>query len=249
MAEVDHTRLPLQFGAGRTAVAIRVHAPDELAGALVHLGLGEPRPVVVVVGGAGGLDGDALHRLRVVFADALVPAITAVGAVAVDGGTHVGVMRLLGEVRADRAAGFPLLGVAAEGTVILPGGLAVRDDAAPLDPHHSHFLLVPGKAWGDESGWLARAATSIAGPAASATVLINGGDISFTDVANSLAENRPVLVLDGTGRTADRIAAAARGERDDPRTAELAASPLLRIVPIDDIPRIRAALSTLLSVR
>jgi hypothetical protein len=73
-------------------------------------------------------------------------------------------------------------------------------------------------------------ATEIAGGAPSATILINGGDIAFDDVANSLAAGRPVLVVQGTGRTADRIAAALDGDRTDARAAQLADSLLVTAV-------------------
>ena len=105
--------------------------------------------------------------------------ITRLGLVAIDGGTWSGVMRLFGEVRSDADLDFPLLGVAAVGTVMLPGAQPRQDDAAGLDPDHSHFLLVPGDEWGAEAGWIARVATVLAGDTPSATVLINGGEIAI----------------------------------------------------------------------
>jgi hypothetical protein len=49
-------------------------------------------------------------------------------------------------------------------------------------------------------------------------VLVNGGQIAYTDVAGSLGSGRPVVVLAGSDRTAD--AAEARRERHDPLLAE-----------------------------
>jgi hypothetical protein len=225
------------------AVAIQVRDPEALSAALLSLGLRIPLPVVAVVGGAGGLDGDTAARLERTFVDVLVPLIDAIGAAAVDGGTDSGVMRLLGSARAGGGYDFPLVGVAAEGTVVLPDagpprsdGGPPRSDAAPLDANHSHFVLVPGTEWGDESEWLARTATEIAGTAraASVTVLINGGAVALRDAESSIDAGRPLLVIDGTGRTADRIAAAARNAPDDARVARLAASPLVHVVPLHD---------------
>ena len=105
--------------------------------------------------------------------------INRLGLVAIDGGTGSGVMRLFGEVRSDADLDFPLVGVAAVGTVTLPGSQLPQEDAAALDPDHSHFLLVPGDEWGAEAGWIARVATVLAGDAPSATVLINGGEIAY----------------------------------------------------------------------
>lgn len=226
-------------------VLVRVGSTGELAPALDGLGLGPPRPALVLIGGAGGLDDDAARKLEVLFAEVLVPVISRVRAVAIDGGTDSGVMQLLGRARA--GAEFPLVGVAAQGTVVLPGTPPGREDAAPLEPHHSHVLLVPGSDWGDESAWLARVATILAGPAPSVTILINGGEITFVDARHSLAAGRPVLVVGGTGRTADRIAAAVHGETGDSPAAELAASPLVHVAPLTDIGAVRDSLNSLLT--
>lgn len=106
--------------------------------------------------------------------------------------------------------------------------------AEQLEPHHSHVVLVPGDSWGDESPWLAEVADAVAGTGPSATLVINGGEITYDDVAHSLKRHRPVVVLAGTGRTADAIAAARNPNSKDPRARQIAASPLTRIVDIAD---------------
>jgi hypothetical protein len=65
--------------------------------------------------------------------------------------------------------------------------------------------LIPGSDWGDESGWIAKIATAVAGDEKSITVLVNGGTISRTDVEYGLLENRPAYIMRGTGRLADEI--------------------------------------------
>ena len=221
--------------------------PDALAGA----GLSGPRPVLVLVGGAGGLDAASLKRLATVFGDALVPAIEEQQALAVDGGTDSGVMRLLGEARAAAAASFQLVGVAAAGTVRVTGpGLpelpSPRDDAAALEPHHTHFVLVPGDQWGVEASWIASTASHLAGSAPSVTVLVNGGDIAYEDARHSLDAGRPVVVVDGSGRAADQIAAAVRGEPSDPRAHQVADSGLVSYVDSADAGAVRDALTAAL---
>jgi hypothetical protein len=205
----------LTFPGGHAARLARAADLDGLPDALVALGLASPRPVMVQVGGAGGLSlaGEAVSPLRELF-HALAGAADAAGATVVDGGTDAGVMAFMGRARAEVGATFPLLGVAAEGTVDLTpppllggegkGGRGGRGEV--LEPHHTHFLLVPGERWGDESPWIARVATLLAGEAPSVTVLVHGGEISRQDVAHSLAAGRPVLVIAGTGRLADELA-------------------------------------------
>jgi hypothetical protein len=123
----------------------------------------------------------------------------------------------------------------------------VIDDAADLEPHHSHVVLVPGTAWGDEAPWLAAVADALADGRPSLTVVVNGGEITYADAAASIVRGRPVVVLAGTGRTADAIADARAGRAADPRAEEIAASPLTRVVAVDDAAGLRATLDTLLS--
>ena len=80
-------------------------------------------------------------------------------------------MRLLGEAHAAAAPDTSLVGVAAARTVVIPGTPPHGDDAAPLEPHHTHFVLVPGDDWGAEARWIADVATSLAGGTPSVTVV------------------------------------------------------------------------------
>ena len=74
----------------------------------------------------------------------------------------------------------------------------------------------------------------VAGRRSSVTVLINGGEIAYTDVAASLRSGRPVVVLAGSGRTADAIASARAGNGGDNRAVEIAASPLTTVADVGE---------------
>lgn len=230
----------------RGAIYVHVRTRDTLAVALEAAGLPSPGPVLVVVGGAGRLDAAELKRLTPLFTDGLAPAIEQVGAVVVDGGTNAGVMRLLGDAREASSATFPLVGVAAEGTVCLPGATSDGTKAADLEPHHTHFVLVPGDQWGDESSWISATASRLAGAAPSLTVLVNGGDIAYRDAALSVEAGRPLLVIRGSGRAADEVATAVRGEPSDPRAHQIVTSRLVTYVDVDDPGGVGAAVSAAL---
>jgi hypothetical protein len=204
---------------------VRVRLSADLPGALAGVGAG--RPVLVSIGGAGGMDPEYLPALSRFLTGQLVPALDRWGVTVVDGGTDSGVMRAMGRARHDVGGRFPLVGVAAAGTVTVNGGAGT-----PVEPHHSHLVLVPGDSWGDESPWLSRVASVLSGPAASATLLVDGGEISYDDADRSLSAGRPLLVVEGTGRTADVIAAAARGVGGGARAREIAASPLTQVVTL-----------------
>lgn len=216
----------ITFSQGRTAKAVVVGLVGDLPAALDALGLVPPRPIVVVVGGAGGMAPREIERLRPLFTEVLAPTIAALGGGVVDGGTATGVMALMGEARADTGASFPLVGVAAAGTVTVPGDGAVPS-AARLEPHHSHFVLVPGNSWGDEVRWIAGVASALAADGPSVTLVVNGGKITYDDVAASMHANRPVLAIHGSGGTADALAAALDGAHANARVKEFVASGLL----------------------
>jgi TRPM family ion channel len=232
-----------------SAPAPKVHVEhvDELPAKLELAGLTPGPAVVVIVGGAGGMGEEDLRAVADVLRDAVVPVVERHAAIVVDGGTDSGVMRLIGRARSAAGAGFPLVGVAAAGTVVLPDDDGpTSPDAAPLEPHHTVFFLVPGEEWGDEAPWISDIASVVAGSGPSVTILINGGKIAYSDAEGSLAKERPVVVLAGTGRTADAIAEALTG-RGDPRAVAIAASPLTSIVDIATPDAVRAALEAALN--
>ena len=231
------------FPNGHAARAIRVYRLAELSSALRELGIHYPRPTIVLVGGASGVSGDELTHLHRFFVKVLAALAESGGAAIVDGGTDAGVMRLMGQARAELKAIFPLIGVAATGTIAFTPEVLARPQNELLEPHHSHFMLVPGSQWGDESPWIAHVADELAGQKPSVTVLVNGGEIAWDDIAESVEATRPVIVIEGSGRTADALASTMRGEQANGRAQKLIASGLLhRIDPADGIESITRTL-------
>jgi len=194
--------------------------------------MGGPRPVLVSIGGASGVDSETLSTIQSLLTEGLVPLLDGWRVLVVDGGTDSGVMRAMGRARAARGARFPLIGVAAEGTLRAPNDLQPGRDLALLEPNHTHLVLVPGESWGDESEWLCDVSSAISGDSPSVTLLMNGGEISYKDAARSLAVGRPLIVLGGSGRAADAIAEAVWVNSDNPRARAIANSPLTRVVPL-----------------
>ncbi|WP_414568157.1 hypothetical protein [Nostoc sp. CCY 9925] len=229
-------RLKLTFDSGQTALAIRVNQQAELPNTLKQIGLSDSRPVLVVVGGASNISEADFLRIQRLFVEILAPIAQTLGAYVVDGGTDAGVMRLMGVARTQIGAKFALVGVAPEGKVALPNELKVAD-LTPLEPNHTHFLLVPGSNWGDESPWISDVATVLAGGAPSVTVLLNGGEVTFKDAFSSVNTGRLVVAIAGSGRTADILAGALLGNATDDRAKELAKSGKLQCINLIDIER------------
>ncbi|MEH1945206.1 MAG: hypothetical protein V7L01_34015 [Nostoc sp.] len=223
----------LSFNEGHTATAATISEAGELPDALEQMGLVGSHPILVIVGGASQMSEADFVRIQSLFVEVLAPIAQRLGAYIVDGGTDAGVMQLIGNARHQINAQFPLIGVAPTGKVILPNQTESTDDAALLEPHHTHFILVPGHNWGDESAWIVQVATMLAGGAPSVTMLINGGEITFLDAANSVIAGRLVMVIAGSGRTADKLVCALNGEATDERAEKLAASGKLQTIDLE----------------
>jgi hypothetical protein len=116
------TEPPIVVPVGSAARAVRVAAPGDVPEALGALGLDSPRPVIVLVGGAGALPDATFAALRPLFDEALLPVAARLNATIVDGGTRSGVMRAPGESRARSGDAVALVGVAVARTVRLGAG-------------------------------------------------------------------------------------------------------------------------------
>lgn len=193
--------------------------------------------VLVLVGGAGFMNPDSADGLlRDFFFEGLAPLAQSLQAIVIDGGIDSGIMRWMGAARSEIRGTFPLLGVAALDTVDLPQRPGKGVDTAPLEPRHSHFLIVPGDRFGDESPWLARVASLLSAGHRSLTVVVNGEEITLRDISFSIRERRPVLVVSGSSRTADRLAVELNGESADPEIRAMLSTGLIHALEIDRHP-------------
>ena len=186
--------------------------PDEhsnLAQAIEELGIRGRYPVIVLIGGE--MDGQqADHTRRAI--EMIARTAEDLKAVVVCRGTDMGVMAEIGRARSRGKYKFPLVGIAPEESVTWPSGpqsatfLWWGSRRWQLESHHSHFILVPGSQFGDESPWIISAATLLSNGRQSVTILINGDDVSRKDIQLSLDNHRRVIVLSRTGRLADELA-------------------------------------------
>jgi hypothetical protein len=222
------------FPSGKVAEQARVESFRELPHQLKALGLSINRPTLVMIGGAGEISEEDSKKIHRIFFETLAPIAEKWQATVVDGGTDVGIMRLMGLARTKLNATFPLVGVAPRQLAILPGEVATLSDVAPIEPNHTHFLFTPGDRWGDESACLAEAASLLAGECPSVTVLINGGNIARIDAEMNVAQERSLLVVAGSGRTADWIASAYHGQNNDKRANALIATGLIQLVDLQE---------------
>jgi hypothetical protein len=213
---------------------------SDLPQAISELGLEGSYPVIVLIGGA-------VEKMQVDSTRLAIESISQtaedINAVVICGGTDMGIMADIGQIRARKGFKFPLVGITPENLVTWPGGphspkfLWWGEERWPLEPHYSHFILVPGSEFGDESPWIVDTATLLSKRHGSVTILINGGEVSRKDIDLSLEKGRPVIALSRTGRLADELSR--QPVRND----------LISVIPVHALHRIGEAIRAALSVQ
>lgn len=199
----------ITFSKNNQALCALPNDIEELEQALTQMGLID-RPVIVLIGGHIFAEHVNITNQAI---EVIAKTAEALDAAVICGGTDVGVMASIGKARGRNGYQFPLIGISPEGSVTWPEGprnaslLPLGGEREQLESHHSHFILVPGNQFGDETKWIVRAASMIArGRYKSLMILANGGKVSQMDVEEGLQADRPLIVLSGTGRLADELA-------------------------------------------
>jgi SLOG in TRPM, prokaryote/SMODS and SLOG-associating 2TM effector domain 1/Protein of unknown function (DUF4231) len=243
---------------------------------IVHaLDLPAYQSILVSIGGANTLDANLAPKLTQLFGRGLVRAAVDVNAVLIDGGTEAGVMELLGKQVGSNIPPVSLIGVAPLAKIAMPGdvsgdvagdvvGDAAGDahgraagagDRAALDPNHSHFVLTDGAGWGSETLTLFNLAETLATRKQGGilVVLTGGGKVARTEVLQAVKRKIPIVVISGSGGTADEIAAAWKTKDAQPPAdavmAEICAGGQITFFPVEGLPEdLKADLSAKLTV-
>jgi hypothetical protein len=158
-----------------------------------------------MVGGSSQPDEGIAQQLKSLFSNSILPAATQAGALIVDG-TPPGTMKLLGDCLAFRRNCPTVVGVAPIDCVTIPGSDEAPDGRVSLDMNHSAFVLCPGAAWGSEWPARQRFTTAICDSLPLIAVLVNGDEAHVREVLACVRRRLQVLVVEGTGGLADRIA-------------------------------------------
>jgi SLOG in TRPM, prokaryote len=233
----QHTKA-IMFPNGNRARFVAPPAGTKAADILHALDIGQPKALIMVVGGAADLDEAAQSRLVQLCSRGIARAAANIDALILDGGTQAGVMAFVGQGVADRGRKTALVGVAPAGKVTLPDGPAGGSipDGAALDPNHSHFVLVDSHKGGGELETMYALAEALAKTIHVVTVLMNGGPLAKDEVLRSVRQGWPIIVVQGSGRLADDIATLWQEKPSfiaDPVLAEIIADGVIHLFPLD----------------
>jgi len=190
---------------GQIASAVRVMPDTPPREALEALRLPPYAGMVVMHGGASKMTPEQIDTVRPLLTSVLAPLAEERRWLVVDGGTHAGAMAAMGEARRAIGGTFPLLGACPAGLIAYPGGPEPDDEHVPLDPWHSHFLFVDGDEFGIESDLLVGLLRAAEQPGVA--LIVNGGELVYHEALLHARLGNPLVIVAGTGRVADEIAA------------------------------------------
>ena len=226
----------ISFPSGTTARAVRVAANVDGEEVLRRLGLPQPRATLVVNGSTTELSGELKDRLGIVIGDGVADVALADGLTVLTGATDAGIFSMLGAAMNGLSA--PLVGVAPHRLVTWPGRRPrllrwLDRNREDLEPNHSHFVLVDGAKWGDETQPLLGLAAALGARAPSGVVLCGGGAVARQEAIGHSRASRPLVVLAESGRLADDLATAVEaGDADDPLLAEIVKRGNVTVCPL-----------------
>ena len=227
-----------------------------LESVLSSLGLPAFHNFMMIAGGAALMTEAFYPNLTHLFTDGIAHLAASHTMLIIDGGTQAGVMQLMGTGVAEKGRRSPLFGISPAGRVRYPGQRVYGnddEDTAQLDPNHSHFVLVETDEWGGETATMYELAHYFSQEHSSIALLVNGGAIAIKEVLYNVRQQRPVIVLEGSGRAADDIAHLWREKPltiSNPELAEIIQQGNIHLFPASgEVPDFVQLIETLLQQR
>jgi hypothetical protein len=227
----------IRFPNGNQPQAIIPPAGTRPADLLQALGIQQPNAVILIASGASKMDEQVSLNLSQLCTYGIAPVAASLKALIIDGGTQAGVMAIIGQAVAAQQQRPTLLGIAPVGRVAYPGKATkmLGNEGVSLDPNHSHYILVESNEWGGETETMYDLAKLLSRSCPSVAILMNGGPIAKTEVLHNVRQQRPIIVIEGSGRLADEIARLWKEKPSaisDPQLAEITCQGNLYVFPL-----------------
>lgn len=202
----------LEFPNGNTARHVIVTQNVDIDNAIENLGLVLSRALLVINGGTGNLNNQVKQRLKKIF-DHLARFVIDERVTVITGGTNAKLFELLG-CALQRLGGpsAPCIGVTLEGCAELN----------QLESHHSHFVSVKGKSWGNETPVMYNLISALAKNRPSLALFAGGGEITVKEMIQNVFQDREMIFVEGIGGVTDAVITAKKNAKHvDPKITEI----------------------------
>ncbi len=188
----------IEFPNGNIARYTTVSQNVDIDVAIKKLGLVLSRALLVINGGTGNLNSLVEQRLKEVF-DHLARFVIDERVTVVTGGTNAKLFELFGcALQRHGGPSAPCIGVTLEECAELN----------KLESHHSHFISVKGKTWGNETSVMYRLIHELSKNRPSLALVAGGGEITIKEMVQNVLQNREMIFVGGVGGVTDAIIAA-----------------------------------------
>jgi hypothetical protein len=213
--------ITIDFPNGNRVSALYVSQDTAAKQIIDTLELPRPRALLVLNGGTAQMEAELQAPLGRLLQDGLARVAAEQRVTLITGGTDAGIFALFGQGLAKWGRTAPCVGVAAAKLVTwlgriprwLPRWVFDRGRAS-LEPNHTHFALTGGDHWGAETQTMFALAAALSEDVPSVAVLANGGLIAQDETLHNVRQGREVIVIAGSGRLADELAAVVCGEAE-----------------------------------
>jgi hypothetical protein len=224
----------IRFANEHEALLAHVRQDTPADAIIAALKLSRPRALICLNGGTAEFGETLKMQLRRLLVDGLARVAAENAVTLVTGGTDAGIFSLLGEGLAKWGRKAPCVGVSPSTPVTWPGR---SQGETPLEPHHSHFIVVDGKDWGDETRTMYSVVQALSQDCPSIAVFAGGGDVTLREMGANVEQGREMILIGGSGRSTDAVLDIRAGATSsDPVLQEIASKGRIVCFEIDGSP-------------
>ena len=179
---------------------------------------------IMMAGDSHDLDESIQQRLIQLFSRGLARTAINLDAVIMDNGKTSDLTTLIGQSIADRGYKSPLIGVATSTQFSYPEQEEDAKGTIPLEPNHTHFVLVDDDKHIIEFKY--RLGAAMASQKTAIMILVGGEEEARAEALQAVRMGWPIVTITGTGKLADEIAELSQNPPDfipNPELAEIIA--------------------------
>ena len=189
-----------------------------------------PKGILSITGGTGKFPAELEQQTRIIIESAIVPLAYEYNLMVIDGGTNAGVIQIIGDavekarsiypqvIGSEAPSEFtsrpPLVGFAPRPKVLAPSIEQIEENSVSLDQNHTYFILISDvEDWGGEVEYMFSFIEYLVleQNIPALQIIFNGGRITIKEVHYAVLQHRPVLLLEGSMRAVEVIAAVLDG--------------------------------------